>query len=384
MVRSMTDYVTPSYAAKSARGRIINSPMTSVKSEYTLESIQGWKFRHNSNCTRSEAPTCPRWLTTGNLGPVVHLPMTSVNLDTLRTLAGTEAAAGVTQPEFETQVFAAELRETLRYLRNPLAALGRAANDFARGRRVNPVTTTAEAYLSYRYGLRPLMADARAVVSAVQQLGRSKIATRRTSRGYREIVRVDTSTDSFNEDYGYTRAVTTKTKVGVRAGILYDYSGADEFNQLMGLRMSDVLPAIYEGATLSFVLDWFVNLGDLIRAVQPHLGVRILSSWTSVKIVQETVGNVTSVHLQPGFTSTLNPSGTERLTTISVDRSVGHSVGLAVEPNPFTRGLDLNLGRVFDALALIHVNLGGNHPSYVDNRRTIPPVRFRRGPLISQ
>lgn len=379
----MTDYVTPSYAAKSAQGRIINSPMTSVKSEYALDSIQGWMFRNNSNCTRSEAPTCPRWLLAGQLSPVSHLPMTSVDLDTLKTLSGTEAAAGVTQPEFETQVFAAELRETLRFLRNPLATLGRAANNFARGRRVNPATTSAEAYLSYRYGLRPLMADARAVVSAVQSLGSARLATRRTSRGYREIVRIATSTDSFNEDYRYTRAVTTTTKVGVRAGILYDYTGTDAFNQLMGLRMSDILPAVYEGATLSFVLDWFVNLGDLIRAIQPHLGVRILSSWTSVKTVQETVGNVTSVHLQPGFTSTLNPSGTERLTTTTVDRSVGHSVGLAVEPTPFTRGLDLNLGRVFDALALIHVNLGGNHPSYVE-RRTIPPVRFRRGPLISQ
>lgn len=98
-----------------------------------------------------------------------------------------------------------------------------------------------------------------------------------------------------------TRSVTSVKKyVGAKAGIFIDFT--DEVTQeyevratiyydakvtpskSFGLTWTDLPDAAWELTPWSFVVDWFINVGDYIRAITPKPEVRILSACTSVSL----------------------------------------------------------------------------------------------------
>lgn len=63
------------------------------------------------------------------------------------------------------------------------------------------------------------------------------------------------------------------------------------------LGLSNIPRILWDGATFSFVVDWFVNVGKFIYALTPNPYVRRLSSWITVRDTKswvEKLGSLTS------------------------------------------------------------------------------------------
>jgi hypothetical protein len=84
-----------------------------------------------------------------------------------------------------------------------------------------------------------------------------------------------------------TRSV--KNRLGV--GVFYDIKSQDNFeawSATLGLRLRDVPQTLWELTPYSFVVDWFVNVGDWLQAVTPVPGLEIRGWWAST-VVEEIV-----------------------------------------------------------------------------------------------
>jgi hypothetical protein len=51
--------------------------------------------------------------------------------------------------------------------------------------------------------------------------------------------------------------------------------------RMLGLRDQDIPVTVWELVPWSFVVDWFVNVGDWIQAVTPNPSVTVKGSWTT-------------------------------------------------------------------------------------------------------
>nr|URG16529.1 MAG: maturation protein [Leviviridae sp.] len=360
--RSMDDYVTASFREKVARGLVINSPMTKVETAYTV-SIGARSYRvkktgsqtHDMNKSWPRSPIC----ISVRGGPLGHIG-SNIDVGSLVKVAGTQAAANIDDAVFEGAIFAAELSETISFLRHPLKNW----NDFLKavrrtkrkGRFARALTVQefiASNWLAYRYAVRPLVGDIQDAIAAVKSI-QERAPERRTARGTSSSSGSMSSTTVLGASGGqeFTYSSTTHTNIKVRAGVLYEHTrDPDTF----GVAYHDLPVAIWEAVRFSFVIDWFANIGPWIEAITPKVGVNVLTSWTTVETSQRTEG---FSYWSKGGTEGVygpriigaNASTSENLSTESKTRSPGITVGLTFKPQPFSGSLGTK--RILDSLAL--------------------------------
>jgi hypothetical protein len=196
----------------------------------------------------------------------------------------------------------------------------------------------------------PLVYDINDAIAAVESLKVPR-PERFTARG--RAFDFESSTNEQIQGNGvYTaqRSVYTGREVDVRSGILYENTGTlDTF----GVSLSQIPVAAWEVIPFSFVADWLVNVGSLVSALTPKVGVTVLSSWTVVKDSQNTSSYASLKSVVPGPTlyEISNPGlVTEQLVTTTKTRTPTHSVGFAYHPQPFYG--DLGKKRIADSIAL--------------------------------
>jgi len=138
----------------------------------------------------------------------------------------------------------------------------------------------ADRYMEYRYAIRPLVIDAKGLVSAIQK---KRGICRKTFRG--EASESTTLTDTLlnqgnglwmtNSDWNRTASYS----VSAKAGVLCDVSVTDL--SVFGVDM--VAETLWELAPWTFIADWFANTGDWIAAHTPNVGVTQRASWVTVR-----------------------------------------------------------------------------------------------------
>jgi len=382
----MSDVVGSKFKTKSSRGGIVNNGMHQFKETREATATQ-LVLREDV-----ALPMEHRYVYDGGhfllqpssgigFGQVVH-PPNDIDFNQLIKLAGTSAQAGIQNPVFQGTVFLAELRETMKFLRNPLDSIGkllrradkrskrlmradrRRLSHFDRtlrgkiesSRAYNLGNFVADTHLAYRYGFTPLAHDVNNIISAITNY--NVPVDRKTSRGYAENASFYNETLEDDSTHGlFRKDVTSVHTVQVRAGILYRFSFSDTF----GVRMEQIPSAAWEAVPFSFVGDWLFNLNDWIAAVTPKAGTDILSSWTTVTDTNTTEG-FGSVS-QPTSSSTRSveiPSTSDELyVTVNKTRTPGHKIGIALHPLPF-KG-DLGIKRVADSIALL-IGLASKRP----------------------
>lgn len=358
MSRIMVDVVVPDFFKRIKAGEIIINPMNStiVERHLTLANIQyrksgdgcvTWPYYSTQN--RFEFDTL-------NSG---HVPM-DIDFEQLKTLAGTKAAAGVTEPTLAGLVEIAESRETVQMLKKPidifrskaLGARARVRKDKKlfrkwKGRRVEEFLNNA--WLSYRYGITPLIFT---VQDLLEALGKTHMSIRQTSRGRATDERVETMVYStgVTPTAGQYRldTITTNRSAMARAGVIYEQFYDNRF----GLSWNDVPRAFWELLPYSFVADWFLNLGDVFGAITPKAGVRVLGQWTSTEdrvntvAIQDWTGSYT---VCPREALSLTP-GVYVNTIRNRTRLPGLLVGIARQ-RLYTP--EIGLVRLKDAIALL-------------------------------
>lgn len=365
--RMTTDFVIPGFHKRSARGEIFNNPYSSTYIEEvgTIGGtwVQTAKAACSSNPSQHKRTTLPGGFYTRAAPLIVETGMPD-----LRTLAGTQAMAGVESANVQGLVELAELSKTFRMLRNPLENVKRLLIQIKRSRKFKRWKMKRQAagiaarsladflaseWLRYRYGFMPLLYLADDLLAASVEPGEPE---RKTSRGSSNFTVTDQNTSSGGNPVTETWVAEQYHQISYscRAGVLYIHRL--DLNANYGIRLSDIPEAAWELTPFSFVSDWFVNVGDFLGAIRPKLGVEVLASWTVMRVLNTYQKHVTC----SGGTGDANYSYSSNRTAFSrklertTSRSPGVAVGLAVKWKPIEDWSSIHLKRCIDSVALIN------------------------------
>jgi hypothetical protein len=133
------------------------------------------------------------------------------------------------------------------------------------------------------------MYDAQGTIGALTQTA-ADFASRLTFRGktvYSDsdfvstpYVKTYTSTYFGDRRYGYTLEESWQHLVNVRAGVL---TQLEQYNALNTWGLLQPVESWWELVPFSFVIDWFINVGDTLASWTPHYGLKALASWYTVE-----------------------------------------------------------------------------------------------------
>lgn len=157
-----------------------------------------------------------------------------------------------------------------------------------KGRKVpsDAIGIVSNAYLEYRYAIRPLLFDLQNCLDAMSAA--IKKHSRQTVRG-KEVTLVDGSAvsyadrGSFSASHYVDMAITTTEKGSVvaRAGVLFEIEESLSVLKAV-LGFDQPLESAWELVRWSFIADWFFSIGDVISSWSQSSGLTPLTSWVTV------------------------------------------------------------------------------------------------------
>lgn len=222
--------------------------------------------------------------------------------------------ASATQPFVPAVHITGEIMETINALKSPMAGI-RTVLETARSRLKKKAPWSddpfskqiAGAYLEHVFGTMPNVSMAGTLAEAAAE-SIEKIATdnvKRHAAGKYFPISEETADFSFyvpthripginlNWDVGaggYYYKATRKTGFYASAGMYVRHLG----NFSTKPNIASIAAEGWELLPLSFVANWFVNVSQLLKECRPIPG-KVLGSWSSIKMVQQTVYELKSV-----------------------------------------------------------------------------------------
>lgn len=202
---------------------------------------------------------------------------------------------------------------------------------------------TRDAWLAWSYGVKPLMAD---VAGAVENC-RSHYAKGKKFQFYSARRQTIDGFSFTNQGYPSERFAKVSGDLTVKGKIIAKIKDPVEFKSgKLGLNVSTTL---WELVPYSFVVDWFIPIGDWIRNADPISGLEFVRGWVTAKgqgvlsrtthtgYGTQTVSSGTYLRYKqrwplPGFPDFRLPSPTWA-------QSIEHCIsGLALLSQPFDKG----------------------------------------------
>jgi hypothetical protein len=293
VVQHSEDVETAGWRKRLAKGDIINNPFlvkqvfsypyppTTIYTETTnLHYGQPYGYKRTGTCIpfQDGSGYAPDFLGTVDLPGLLEFRASKLSE------AMTTARANVSEVDMLALASAAEfgktvdfVAETLRRVHRILKAL-RKFNTQALKKEITP-KALAQRYLEFRYALRPMYYD---VKNAVRALNANTAPVRRKYRG-------GSAGHLEHSDVVYDRAFffeslcdvkrTITYDVSVKAGILCDV----DVDALSTFGLNQSLETMWELLPLSFIFDWFINIGESLAALTPNADIRQRASWVTVK-----------------------------------------------------------------------------------------------------
>lgn len=215
----------------------------------------------------------------------------------LRDQTRTECMANRQKGESNYFESLGELDQTYAMLHSPLSNVNKYLDDFVRDARYAKIQRlrkqqglanrasrlygrsdflrlVASEWLRFRYGISPLISDVKAAMRVLSETYdiKDKLHTARSTAQIFATKIIDSNVaDAWAKvDYKTTQSHTYK----VRAW-WHDVYQSTPFDKL-GFTYQNVVGSAWEFTRLSFVVDWFVNVGDLIYANLPRVNVNSL------------------------------------------------------------------------------------------------------------
>jgi hypothetical protein len=372
-IESTADVVVPHYHKRSADGALFFNPYSNLRTvRFQNGGDCGYTKELSGTDYHADYTGGALWYYGSSRAPLLqHIEGYRIG-ETLRAEAFTRAKAGVNKALFEGSTEMGELRETIRFLKNPLKSLNRflkgnrkrlkkqrewedQARRRSRGRvGVNTrgqlaldyqtyqgaVDVLGDTWLAGRYAVRPLIGSAVSAMRAVDVAVHKVLDHRETSRGFSQQSKTLSKDDGKIASVGYfnlngTRE--TQIKTSARAGVMYRTLSRN----VWGFDYPDYVSAMWELTWLSFVADWFANTNAYLQALVPKNSVMVLGEWTVTEFEITTLRSVTSEWSNPGssYTPRGDPGGIEYLRSTGKTRRIGdqtrwtayHSFNLGID-----------------------------------------------------
>jgi len=294
------------------------------------------------------------------IAPDGHLVLPAIGagpiVDYLRSLTSTRVWSNRARGGSRTNLYEAiaESEKTLKILHEYMS-IGKKIVEAYKRRQVGTLLRhTSSAYLMTRYGLAPVVSD---IFHTLEALKATLGNVYETTRAREELVDYTSSTSVVPEADTWNHSVRTitETVVAVKA-VSVDQYERNQFDSL-GLGIKNLATVGWELVPLSFVADWFGNIGDFIGALIPDVGYYQIGSCTSVKVtVKSRFEIMDSVLWAPStYSVIIPPSGTCSQEVSTYYRTRGLLCPkILIRPN---FGFEGNILRIMDAAALIKQRL---------------------------
>lgn len=394
----MHDVVTPNFKVLRSNGTIVNSPMSrsldfwdygdvNVHCVQTLNTVnpaaQGHTFAdfNGSVGVYPEAQSILEEFQIPSIPDVVSMSSqlrVGIDVDKYRFLAAVNARNKVSPVFVQSIVSLAEMHKTIGMIANVARTLARLRQAISRNASIDDiyhilggkfsvakvkrkiVDPVYNRWLEYRYGWTPLIMELQGALKALDPARIKKI--RATARGKAKASKDETWTRNYKfadpnfgtNDYLFQQLTT----VECRAFVLFE---ADlQFQTARDFGLTEIPLAMWELVPYSFVVDWFLPIGDWLEAITPKLGVKVLAEGITSKrdrLLSRTVTgwnpstSASQRYDQSGFINTL-----DRRRKLEIDRVP--SLGRALAYPKFN--VKINVKRALDAIALLGI---GSKPS---------------------
>lgn len=283
------DVVTPNYQQRIAAGEIINNPCTYTRN-YTWPSGTGFaEFTNIPNPNKIFTQSGPITARSSDIdfgdeegaGLNASLDAYSLTVDEARAKLVAIANIDATPYAFGEDAF--EVRETLRFLRKPLGAIGELADAYRKKRNsfmrkgMDFAEASASAYLQYQFAFSPLV---RSCTDALEAYSNKEevYPERLSARGYS----IDNHSDAGNISGGAYRTYSyTRThERNIKASILYEVSNPiRDWKFRLGFRAKDFPTTLWQIVPLSFMVDRMFDVSRFSQGVMNLLdpNVKILA-----------------------------------------------------------------------------------------------------------
>jgi hypothetical protein len=206
------------------------------------------------------------------------------------------------RPPVNGLVSLGELGGTLQLLKNPFATglalasqLQRNVGKAARLQRRDAVyKEMSNLTAQFMYGVLPLAKEVSDILLTLQDpmLAKRLKGERQTFRAAGEQVdamywnqpgSMSGGSITWTDYFQYTRTVN------VRCGLLYEFKEDFTTANMLGFSADQVAAAAFQLYPLSFVLNWFVDVENFLRAMTPTAKAKELTAWTSLEIKEKLV-----------------------------------------------------------------------------------------------
>lgn len=195
------------------------------------------------------------------------------------------------QTPFAAQVFLGETKEILSLLKNPLnqslkliKAL-RAKTNTRAGKAF--AKEAAASWLEFRFAILPLIQE----INVLIEIYNDSLERVERNKFYSETTSLSMDTPQLKDCATYTAKVQTTTENRaeciIRCGVIFEklekHRGLKDYLEKALGDISQVVPTIYELTPNSFLLDYFVNVGDILSAATlTNVGFNYVS-FTTIK-----------------------------------------------------------------------------------------------------
>jgi len=308
------DVVTPEFKKRVAEGEIINNPFSKSRTERIFAPrvanlVTSGSWRSGSywmpwyqSVIGAQTRAIPG---AGGYSLALCPTLDAVDYENLLELALTSAAAKINTSQALAAVSIAESKKTVVSLYAILKRVVALAWNIGHGnfrklaKELSP-KELSDRYMEFRYALRPLYYDFKNLAEAIQRQsaigervsfrsGSNPTSAKSTSATVSNSWTQPGSGIIYKDDF---MTYNTVAEAKVRAGFLTEITNISPFEKY---GFDDVLESIWELVPLSFVVDWFVNVGNTIAAWTPEYSLNTLASWKVLEVVTTKTANLTSV-----------------------------------------------------------------------------------------
>lgn len=372
----MDDVVTPGFKTFIAQGRIVNNPYSKTAVDLRNKSGTvridgvGYLAGHFAEYTGDYIAILSQ------KGPF-KIDLSEADYSKVSAClynAAVSAKANIAPPSALTMVTLAEFPKTIELVAEQVARLATAVSMMKKGRPAKAILAVLgkntskgvaripkgkrlgaakdiflQRWLETRYGWAPLVYDVQGHLAAYEKL-HDDVSPRLTARGRHTQTWTTESEIVYPSSGGPTEPWTFQKKIQwevvCRAYVLYTQDL--KFESLNAFGFTQMPLSLWELVPLSFVVDWFLRVGDWLQAVTPKAGVSILAEGSTISIKADGIRRLESETPNANWVSSGLIGWTDEAQLEHKRRNVGI-------PSLFYPPVDIKLNpkRLMDALGLL-------------------------------